>query len=464
MKKMTNNKMRLHHKHTNAFIDMNGIPYLLAEYVDKESFQQVDRSLIRSEIFVDTSEAMRSVIDISIDDIGKRGSDGLPAIVGNNTKQKRLLKMIENTCERLNHKFDVLRRGIIMRVNYQLENQTTGQVIRSAVEDLRIPDRSYFLDINPRDINDNAIITNFSATLVSTVNQFTHGRDRMILRITNVQMLYECLQRDHVDMPYLRQFYMDPNMLHTCYGNENDFYRYHDAMQHKHTIGISGVCNCNHYGYEDVSMISPPTWSMFSRYYRFDNGGRDICLHGQEINDPMARIGLLPCGSVQVNRAFMINPGQRLIFKFSVWKNDVTIVNDTTPIAQAIKAPLMDCCHDNLTCDPMLPVHPECGCHDEINPDYETVIRMLRENRHANDRQNYVINQLVNVVNKMQEVMESFHPPVIDPIDPTNPDPNNPNPGTDPENPDNPGGDSAEDNTTGEDKKEDSVDDTQETL
>ena len=80
-------------KHVNGFIDLNGVPYLLGEYLNKRTFQQVDRSVIKSEINVDLSEAMRAVIDINIDDIGKRASDGYPSIVGNNSKYNQLLNM-----------------------------------------------------------------------------------------------------------------------------------------------------------------------------------------------------------------------------------------------------------------------------------------------------------------------------------------------------------------------------------
>lgn len=417
--------------HTNAFIDLNGVPYLLAEYLDRNNFQQVDRSLIKSEIFVDQTESMRAIIDISIDDIGKRASDGLPSIIGNNTKQKNLLKMITNNFEMMDHQFNVLRRGIVLRVNYQLENYRTGQVIRSMVEDLRITDRNYYLDINPRDINDNAIIVNFCNSMVSTINEFTHGRDRMMIRITNIQMFYECLKTSP-KVPRIKQslsYALYPDLyLPSVYGNEMDYYQYHDSMQHHHFIGNAyGYDYCD-YGNEDVSMISPPSWSMFNRFYRFDHGGREIILHGQEINDPMAKVIFLPCGTVRVNRTFMINPGHRLIFKFCIWKNDLTVVNDTTMIAHTIKAPLIEDCYDNI-CDHN---HGEHHCehyhhkHEEdiINPDYDTIVRLLREGRRIDEKQNYVINTLVGIVRDLQDMIS---PPTEDPENPEDPDdPNNP--------------------------------------
>ena len=57
-----------HHK-SNAFIDLDGIPYLLGTYMDRCNFQMVDRAMIQSGIYVDTTESMRAVIDIQIDDI-----------------------------------------------------------------------------------------------------------------------------------------------------------------------------------------------------------------------------------------------------------------------------------------------------------------------------------------------------------------------------------------------------------
>ena len=285
--------------HVNAFLELNGVPYLLAEYLDRRNFLQLDRTMIRSEVFIDTRESMRAVIDVSIDDIGRR-SDGLPAIVGNNSKQRALLNTVTAMAEQLNHQFDVIRRGIIMRVNYQLENQRTGSVLRSMVEDLPIRERSYFLDVNPRDINDNAVVVNFSNSLISTINEFTHGRDPMVLRITNVQMFYECLRRD----PGVARIHQATPEL--------DYYNYHEQMQNRHVFSPTG-CQYEGFGYEPPEMITPPTWSMFSRYYHFDQNGHDIVLHKNEVTDPMCRAVLVPCGTVQVNRAFLINPGHRII-------------------------------------------------------------------------------------------------------------------------------------------------------
>ena len=405
--------------HVNAFVDLNGVPYLLAEYLDRNNFQQIDRSLINSNIIIDQSESMRAVIDVSIDDIGRRASDGYPAIVGNNTKQNNLLKMISNNKELMNHQLNVLRRGIVVRVDYQLENYRTQQVIRSMTESFRITDRNYFLDINSRDVSDNAIIVNFCNTMVSTINEFTHGQDRMVIRITNIHLSYEMVKASP-KMPRIKQS-MTPCYQNECspgiYSMENNLYRYHDMMQNRHYMaGYDPVT----YGNEPVSMISPPSWSMFNRFYRFDNDGKDIIIHGQEVNDPMTKVALIPCGTVRVNRTFIINPGHRLIFKFCIWKNDVTVVNDTTEIAKCLQAPVID--HDCL-CHPIdhhchhMPettLTTNCDCDHYINADYETIIRMLHDNRNIDYKQNQRINAISESVAELSEIVKKLIPPVTD--------------------------------------------------
>lgn len=385
--------------HVNAFLELNGVPYLLAEYLDRRNFLQLDRTMIRSEVFIDTRESMRAVIDVSIDDIGRR-SDGLPAIVGNNSKQRSLLNTVTVMAEQLNHQFDVIRRGIIMRVNYQLENQRTGSVLRSMVEDLPIRDRSYFLDVNPRDINDNAVVVNFSNSLISTINEFTHGRDPMVLRITNVQMFYECLRRD----PGVARIHQATPEL--------DYYNYHEQMQNQHIISPNG---CIFDGMaKNMDMISPPTWSMFNRYYHFDNDGHSITLHRDEIQSPNALSVLVPCGTIQVNRAFMINPGHRLIFKFSIWKNDLTVVSDTLQIAEAIKTPYYNgtkhpyetgdvWCDHSCDCQPSVVHRPHPGhSHDPM-------IEAMYRNEKMNAQQNEMLKNLADAVTGLAKIVAEQH-------------------------------------------------------
>lgn len=400
-----NERLKYVGKHINAFVDLNGIPYLLAEYMDKHNIHQIDRSAIRSDIFIDQSESMRAVIDINIDDIGKRASDGKPSTIGNNRKLVNLLRMISSSKDRY---LKVLKPGIIMRVNYQVENYRTHQVLRSMSEDLRINDRSYFLDINSRDIDNNSIITNFCSTLVSTINEFTHGTDKMVLRITNVQMLYE-LVKNTPKMPYIKQSLTncsDEFVGHPCSDDYND-YNYHKQMQNRHIIGIPG-CDCNDEIHHDHG------WLLFNRFYHFDECGKDIILHNQEIHDPMTKIVTIPCGTVVVNRSFIINPGHRIIFKFSVWKNDVTFVYDASNIARALDPDSINDYNDFL--------HHNHHCnHDHNHHKYEKIELEIQKLKSENRRQDHMMREVFEAIGELKEMIKSFHNTEEDP-DPILPD------------------------------------------
>lgn len=396
--------------HANVVIDLNGMPYLLGEYMDKCELQQIDRSAIRSEILIDDSDAMRAVIDVSINDIGKM-SDGRLNIVGNNSKQRKLLDIISKNANVLNHQLPVLRSGIMMRVNYRLENNRTGHTLGSMAEDLLIPHRNYFLDINPKDIDDNAIIVNFSNSMVSTINNFTHGRDRMLLRITSIQMFYVGVANGP-NMPRIKQSLVSHEFNQPCgvKPGSTDSYFYHDQMQHHHFLGDP---NPGHggYGHEDVNAMCPPTWASFNRFYHFDNECKDAVLHNQEIYDPLCSTFLVPCGNITVNQTFIVNPGHRLIFKFSVWKNDLTVISNMSMIAKALKA---ECFH----------MHDWFrDKHHEV--DHDHLVEMLYHERQRNEQQEQMIRELMNKIGYLEALIQASIPGQ-DPNRPVNPLPKDP--------------------------------------
>lgn len=321
---------------TNAFIDLNGVPYLLGEYLDRTSFQMIDRSLIRTELFVDPSEeAMRRVIDINIDDVGKR-PDGSMQIIGNNTKHNNLIGMIQRHSKRLMQRLDIIQSGIVVRINFQLENQRTKQIIRTTTEDIRIHNRKYFIDINQRNIDDNGLITNFTHSIVSTINQFTHGTDRMLLRITSVQLFYEGLRRDgamRIAQPIVPHQFDPDSFIPDIDFDPYKHHQIHNSRQFITNHIPGGFCEC---GAEFEEPIIPPSWTLFNRFYHFDNMTRDINLHTAEIYESRNQRVMIPCGIVHFGRSFMINPGSRIVFKISIWKNDITAVADTSRIAKAL--------------------------------------------------------------------------------------------------------------------------------
>jgi hypothetical protein len=404
--------MATSHNTCNTFIDLNGIPYLHAEYLDNTTIQQIDRSAIFSQITVDTSESMRAIIDVNIDDIGTKTSGDM-ATLGNKSKQKALLKMVSQYSDRLGHKLPTLRKGMIVRVNYQVENAKTGRVIRSAVDDFRINNRQYFLDINSSDVDNNAVVTCFCDTEVSTLSEFTHGFEPMNLRITNIQLYYEAVQ-DDIKTPRCQQTLFGH---HDCQPNnecinmnpytssnrvELDNYYMHKNMQNIHYIGEPDPRN--YYGARDVSMIANPSWSLINRFYHFENDGKNIIIHGQEVYNNRTKVVLIPCGVVRVNRLFTINPAHRLIFKFCIWKNDLTVVNDTTAIGKALKAPYQDMDIDMTDTDTAF----NTPIPHFINPDDETIVRQFEKLRQTDIDQNYNINQLIDITSSMVSTIKDL--------------------------------------------------------
>lgn len=370
-----------HHK-SNAFIDLDGIPYLLGIYMDRCNFQMVDRAMIQSGIYVDTTESMRAVIDIQIDDIGKKNMDGDLNARTNKQKLQDLIEGIRQMALAGKMELPVLCNSMIARINYRLENNRTGHVIRTMSEDVRITNRSTYLDINQNNIDDQALLSNFNDTIISTINQFTHGRDMMILRVTSIRLFYEMLRPDPLTPSVRKQVAPSINQAYNCgYGSLLD---YHEAVQNQHFLGDAD------YRGNDVT---PPDWSLFERFYHFEDNGSFIALHTQEINDPRVRTILVPCGKVDVNRAFVINPGHRIIFKFSIWKNDMVLMNDTSIVAKLLRAPVLPGKyhhhHHHHHCDPYHDVLSLCS--DGLQMDYN---------------QNSVINRLNNVIADLQDRIE----------------------------------------------------------
>ena len=423
--------------HTHVFVDLNGLPYLLAEYMDRRCLTCVDRSAIYDRVNVDCSDAMRAVIDISIDDIGSK-SDCTPNIVGNNTKSKRLLEMISKYANRLDANLPVLKSGIVIRAEYHLTNQRTGQTIRSMTEDIRINDRNYYIDINQRNFNDNGVVVNFNSSMVSTINEFTHGRDQMILVIDKVRLFYEQVTDRH-PTPRIKQTSSNP-FDGNCnfFPGTNEEYYYHRQMQNHHYLGDFPGHGCN-----DNSILCPPSWAQFNQFYHFDQEGHKINLHYNEIYDPMRKVNLIPCGTATINRKFVINPGHRIIFKFSIWKNDVTAIFDTFKVAEALKAKFYNCCDNDhwkheCMCEPIHHDH-HCDCHVEKPPmhhdhkhdhhhrpdEYNQLINMLYDERKQNERNGKMISELLEKIKVLEDKLsdtgdtnpDESEPPIT-PVDP----------------------------------------------
>ena len=361
---------------TNGFIDLNGIPYLIGEYIDRTRFQMVDRGMIQDGIYIDAHEPMRAIVDVRIDDIGKKNPEGDPNAQSNTVKVNEFLEAVRNAALRGKMELPVLGNVLIAQVNYQLEKHGSGQVIRSMVEDIIIDHRSNFLDISNTDTESQVILSNFCNTAVSSINKFTVAQNTMQLRITNIKFYYVLLQPNEL-VPPTRKLY--PTSYEDAYcGPFDTLYQYHEAAQSQHYLGTDG----------DLSnqCVVPPDWCFFNYLYHFEDDGKHIELHTQQIHDPRINKIKIPCGSVTVNRCFLVNPGERIIFKFSVWKNDMCIMSDTSPVAKLLRAPIFNDPH-----------HPGCG--DVCDRCYDHCID--RHGMMMDFKQNAVINQLNSTVTEL---------------------------------------------------------------
>lgn len=424
--------------HNNAFINLNGVPYLLSEYVDQNTFQTIDRALVKSEINIDSTDTNRVIVDISIDDIGHK-SDGSLNVLGNATKQNSLIDMIKDNMYRIEHHLPVLKRGLVLRVHYQLENNRTGKVLRSLQEDIKIEDRNYFIDINPDNINDNAIIVNFTNSLVSTINQFTHGTDLMQLRINSIQLGYDCV-RPNIARPQIgHSIHNMPAEMYANDGlhNEQEMYYYHKSLQSQQYLGDQ---------HQQPESIIPTQWYDFNRFYHFETSGTEIILHNQEIDDCKNHIMNILCGHIAVNRIFLVQPGQRIIFKFSVWKNDLCIFNDTTRVAEALRVNTTPYWPPQPTPQPVPPVPPSPQPVPYPQPDpfeLKHITELLESMKGMDYKQNGVINKLDESLKEITKIIKEYHegaeiPEVPDSDLPENPDypPIPPAPGPKPPKPD----------------------------
>ena len=279
----------------NAFLDIRGYPYVLNDYLEDVAFRQIDRSVISNCVSISNTESNRSVVDISIDDT--------KPILGNRVKYSKLIESVfKNVRKDRQNILPVFQKVLIVQINYQLENQRTGQILKTATEKLAIRTRDYYLDINVQSISDNAIdnclITNFNDALTTTVTEFLHGSETMICRVTGVDLFY-------------------PAVVH----------QQHHHKHHSQTLSLNDAKLydhvCHDYHYNDL--------------YHFENHGTDIHLHQPEIEDKAGdSLTLIPVGSMQLDKSFIVNTGRKITFKYSIWKADVVMVKNTKRIEEVL--------------------------------------------------------------------------------------------------------------------------------
>lgn len=284
-----------HHGHINAFLNIRGYPYILNDYLEDITFNHIDTSLISNSIVISNSESGRTIVDISI--------DNTRPMIGNSIKYTNLIEAVFKSVRKdVPNILPVFQKALIAQINYRIENQRTGKILREASERLSIDTRNYFLNANVQSIDDNTmdacILTNFTDSISTTVTEFLHGSETMICRITGIELFYPAVIYSH----------------HT-----------HSNTKHCTTISNNTTNNpdCQSYQYND--------------FYHFDNLGKDIHIHQTEIEDnPTHDITLIPVGSMKMDKGFIVNTGQKITFKYSIWKSDVIMVKNTKRIEEIL--------------------------------------------------------------------------------------------------------------------------------
>jgi hypothetical protein len=303
-------------------MNLNGYPYLLAEYLDGVNFRQIDRSRIRNDVVVTNPDPNRTVVDIDIDDVG------MPT--GNRTMWNVFLETLSRKARNIGH-FDVIRSGIIAQIEYRIENPQTGQLIRSMTERIHIRDRNYFMAVNNRDIDNNAVVMNFNDSSVVTNHAAIPGGGSVMMRITRIRLFYQAVRRegesfnDHRSLDRLNPVRL-PNV-----DSRMGIGRHHKLHQSQMIMGDDGAIHRR-----PDHFTNPPQWAAFNEFYHFNDFGRSAILHHDIINDANTPTYVIPCGEIRMERVFYIGASHRVHFKLNIWKNDLVVVNNTRRIVDML--------------------------------------------------------------------------------------------------------------------------------
>lgn len=287
----------------NAFIDVKSVPYILGDYLNGREFLTLNPDEVKNEVTIDTSVPNRAFIKISLDQIKRSTDTGLLMPEGNIEKKSKLDQMVSNYREFIaqNH-FGVIRKGLVVKINYRIETQS-GRCIRNLYDYLKIFEGGLYTHVSDTNVADPAIIVNYEDTIVASINSYTHGTDSLVLRINSVDLFYEVISPKKVCLPkYSHKFY--PYGIPKPQPTTVDLYR--ESLKSRND------------------------------YYRFGNNNRDIFVNLPEVDSETRKVSMLPCGTFYINKTFPVRPMQRVVFNFSIWKNDLTIVPNTYQIANIL--------------------------------------------------------------------------------------------------------------------------------
>lgn len=171
---------------------------------------------------------------------------------------------------------DVLQKALLMEIHYQVENKRTGEIVRSFTIKSIIRNIEHFTNVNPDDINDNIVLTNSYDYVNTTISEYVHGSDRTICRVVDIDFSYLVIPEDFVNQ-----------------WGDNIFYHFIDNYSH-------------------------------------------ILMDSWRIEDKDTKTIKVPLGLVSIDRTFDVDIAHKVLFKVSMWRNDVIFVSDTTDIAKSI--------------------------------------------------------------------------------------------------------------------------------
>ena len=218
----------------------------------------------------------------------------------------------------------------------------------------------------------------------------------MILRVTDIELLYESVEPD----PYYprKPIYKHPGPTYPSppvqyfYDPENEVYYYHEMQQRFHDLNDWRL---------DPQVVTPESLLIMNRFYHFDEDNRCFMLHMDEIDNPRCNSRPLACGKIRVQKTYRVLPGMSILFKMSIWKNDVILVSDGTLIADALQIPR----YQKEYAD----VNNLCPFNQQINPPhYKPHPPKVPTVAPFDYAQNKVINQISAAVMDMNTKLQEF--------------------------------------------------------
>jgi hypothetical protein len=274
-------------------MNINGFPYLFDESVNQACIRQVDRLSIINKLSVDTSKHNYTIIDIIVDDTDDE--------VGNRIKCNELLDIFKSNGLVLDKNIDVIRKALLVQINYQIENDRTGRVLHEYKIESIISNIDDYTTINPDVAGDTIVLTNFHGLINTTIPDNVHGRN-VTCRIIDIKFFFLAVSNFN-GVEYDRSDLRD-NIFNQC-----------DLVDN--TTISSNMLHSD-------------------KFYNFDDGCYYITPNYPKIESKDTKVLMIPAGSVDVDKVISVNIAHKFLFNISVWKNSVIFVGDVTNIANAI--------------------------------------------------------------------------------------------------------------------------------